>query len=711
MVRPISAALLAAQQAMAPPAIFLRVDDRPPMAERISPTARALPCPQRRQIALAGPTADGYTFVRCYVSDSGTLYAARDTLDGSPVTWQQVATGVKTTGQPIAACVNVENRNHILLAFVAGDNRSIYTITSTDAGQSWGAPAFVYTAPSGSINALALARTGTVALVFFARDPGGTDPDDELAALRWTAASGWTGPYVHPTARWSALNGIAADLDVADPNNPWLLLTSGAGATLTAAVDVCKWFDATSTWDIAHHIITAPPGSGYTFKWPTLIVKGRYGFPLTLYAWLEQYNGSPAYNRYVTAWTPRYSSIPPPLPFPFATYGDWPMALGRGVANNFLAGCDLGYEWPQWAGSPTQESADLGPYVRALTLDEDEDRPGYLRIELDDEGQRFAFAGLPDQPFAMLRPGSQILLGVGRQTPAGPQFAYQAHWWITHTEREALRHNPKREQGTARFILHATNARGWIRQTRATFSLTRNGYTQAEILTWLLSLVAGTVSLPADPRLNRLLARVLVDVGESFDGHLQRLLEETGYLVRWQTIQTDDFAGPSLITAQLKSYDHLDEALSAPELGHPSAMPLLACRHYQLPPGHNHVEAYGALDPVARRPYFGEAWNSTSINNLQQHRVRRHANLNLTSDAHALDVAQRLLLRDSQHQRQTEVTVPYDARIELGDMVAITDAASGLAHARHYVRGLRGRYDATRAIYQLTIIADHYEAV
>ncbi len=711
MVRAISAALLTAQSAMAQPAIFLRVNDCPPLAERIDPLGYALPCPQRRQIALAGPVADGYTFVRCYVSGDGALYAARDRLDGSSVTWQQVATGVKTTGQPIAACLNVDDKNHILLAFVAADNRSIYTVTSTDAGQSWSAPALVYTAPSGTINALARTRTAVVSLIYFARDPGGTDPDDELAVLRWTAASGWTGPYVQPTARWSALNGIAADLDVADPSNPWLLLTSGAGASLPAAVDVCKWFDATLSWDIAHHVMLAPAGSGYTFKWPTMIVKGRYGFPLTLYAWLEQYNGSPAYNRYVTAWTPRYPSIPPPLPFPFASYGDWPLALGRGNVDNFLVGADLAYKWPQWSGSPTQKSADLGPYVRAFTLYEEEDEPGRLEIELDDEGGRFAGAGIPGAPFAMLRPGSQILLGIGRQTTAGPQFAYQAHWWVTHTEREAVRHHPRREQGTTRFILHATNARGWIREIHASFSFSRNTYAQSEILNWLLSLCAGTIVLPHDSRLNRTLARVLIDVGESFDGHLQTLLEENGYLIRWQTAQTDDFTGPSLITAQLKSYNHLDEALSAPELGDPSGIPLLACRHYQLPPGPNHVEVYGAIDPVSRRPYFGEAWNSTAINSLQQHRVKRHTDLNLASDADALDVAQRLLLRAKQHQRQTEVIVPYDARIELGDMVAITDAAIGLAHARHYVRGLRGRYDADRAIYDLAIIADHYEAV
>jgi hypothetical protein len=305
----------------------------------------------------------------------------------------------------------------------------------------------------------------------------------------------------------------------------------------------------------------------------------------------------------------------------------------------------------------------------------------------------------------MLRRGSNILLGLGRQTPEGPAYAYQHHWWVTRVEKAQARAG--KAAGTARLVVHATNAEGWLRDCYAPYSLAKYALARREHLEWLLSFTCPYVALPADGRLANTMAKVLVNVAEPFATLRDLLLAEGGYLVRYESAQSPDFTETTGLTARVKSYDYLDDLASAPRIGTPDGMPVLDLATGQLPPGPNHVEVTGWDGANAT---FGEDWLFADILDNCRHWATKHANLNIASNAEAADVASRLLLRYRHNRRRTEVRIPYDTRIEVGDLVVIADAHTNLDGQPHYVRGLAGRYDSQRGLYDLTVTAHQYEA-
>ena len=696
-MRSISAALDIAQREGAPPAIMVRFDDRPPVAQRIAPSGYNITGQANRPHGVSSallPNPPWHDcFYRVYVDTNGVLWGAVDPLLGVAVQMTQLATGVKTADQP---CAVANDGDTLQVFWVHADNYTIYTRRSADRGQSWGSQVQVNSHGQGSIRAIAATFTGAEFICAWLHDGLGGDPDDRLCIKKSSDGLNWTSQYTH-AARWYASNGLAIDCDRNDPNRIcYALITSVY--EWNGQVEIATFVPATGAFAGPFSIMPHTNGGGFLYKWPSMLIR-RDDFPLCLYTWLECRTAPPSYNRPVVAWTPRPGTVGMLMPFP-ATCADAPLCLARSSLQHFLAGSQYAFQWPRWAGSPTQTSQDLGEHLVAFVLREYEGRRGSLRLEFDDEGRRFADAGVDGTPLAMIRRGANILLGLGRQTPEGPAYAYQHHWWVTHVERSCPRGG--RAAGTARLIVHATNAEGWMHDCYAPYSIAKHALTRREHLEWLLSFTCPNLALPADARLANTMAKVLVNVAEPFAALRDLLLEEGGYLVRYESVQSPDFTATTGLTARVKGYDYLDELAGAPRIGGPDGTPVLDLQTGQLPPGPNHVEVTGWDGASAT---FGEDWLFADIQDNYRHWATKHANLNIASDSEAADVASRILLRHKHNRRRTEVRIPYDTRLEVGDLVAISDPHAQLEGLPHYVRGLHGRFDTLRGLYDLTVTA------
>ena len=114
-------------------------------------------------------------------------------------------------------------------------------------------------------------------------------------------------------------------------------------------------------------------------------------------------------------------------------------------------------------------------------------------------------------------------------------------------------------------------------------------------------------------------------------------------------------------------------------------------------PRPNHTEVYAAFN------CFGEAYDWPALERQQQHIVDKLSDLTITNDPDAGSAAAGLLETHQIHDLQTQLTIPYDPTLDVGDAVSITDEWLGLAAAGRVITALHGKYDRRRGIYTLAL--------
>ena len=690
-----SETLLAAQLAASrAPSLSLRVEDRPPLADRLDWAEIPVAGLTYRRSSGAAAYDNGFV-ARIANTPAGDVAACYDDLTGPDPTWQQIGTGAAPTGDSVCCCTIGDDA---WFFWVSADGRHVYGRLASNHQASWGdtTEAFMLQEEQpGNVRAIAAtAYTVDHVLLAIGVNPGGANPNDYLHVVRKTP-TGWH--LSTPTAGlWYDITGLAIAVHTATVDLTTFIVVTDYTPETGSSLSVMGWGEAAETWHFSRLLIPGAPASGIEYRSPSIIYSPVDDVARFFIGYMEYFSATPADERPTYFWTTNPYRPGLPIPHQCHDYNDWGMHFVQTAAFFYLLGVDKGYKAPRYS---SQFLADLGPDLLAFDLRQDEARPGQLTIWLDDSTRKYHDAGEAGTNLP-LRPASQVILGLGYRTPAGPEQVFDANWWIVSTRREQYRAAGARQgPGTAALVLECIDTYAWLASLQSPYTTVWADYTVADLLIAIVSHVAGDYSVVWQAELDRVLDNALVDVGDSFIPLVRKLLRECGYTLRFQTNQTGE-GGPASLYAHFLpafAYEVTDAARpigAAGEAYVPGEAYLLAAaeEHHEITP--NHIEVYGPL-------YHGEAYDWPAVNS--HHVVVKHSTMQTTTDEETSQIAAALLAWETMSTRRAEVTIPYDVGLELADSVALTCPWLDLTAAPRFIRGLRGRYSCRPPRYDLTL--------
>ena len=655
------------------PALTVRVEDRPPLVDRCAWEDLAVSGPGLRRVSHCTGMDDG-AVARAVVTTDGNTACCRDPLDGTPPSsWLVASAGATATGNAIGIATNGANG---FVAWVAtGNPNSVKWRPTTDRFLSYSAAvATVYTCPAGSLIrgvAAAYDPWGNPILAI-AVSPFLADPDEYLLFAGY-----YGGSWSFSATSTDKYNLISAVAIVAHPSNgDTYILVTDYDVALGSQLCVAKY---SAGWSTGAALMHAAPAAGMQFRFPSLVYSPIGTTDRWLVGWTEYFSFTPPEERPWLYWTtdPMLPGLPNPTPC--TDYADWGQHLCQTADYTYLLGYDHGHRASRVEPAPI---ADLGPDLVEFALEQHEGKAGRLVLQLTDEGQAYATAGQAGALQA-LRPGSQVILGLGYVGTAGAEYAYDANWWIRKITRQQ-----ERAKGTARLIVECVDTLGWLAELRAPYSLAWDSLTVSDIAIRVLRLVAASVSQPFDWSLARAPEEYVLNPGTAYLDALLKLLTEAGCSVRFTTVQSGT-GGPASVTAEV--VDNLT-------IASPTALPVpLACADLAAQPGPNHVQVYAGTT-------HADALDSANIA-VNGDVVRIVRTVPIADPDETADVAANLLALFTRDRRETTVLLPFHPGLEIGDPVTISDPWLGLAAAQRLVTTIRGKYNARTAVYQVTTTA------
>ncbi|MHB1133726.1 MAG: hypothetical protein ACYC4L_15240 [Chloroflexota bacterium] len=683
-MRNLSASLLAAIRSPSrAPLLSLRVEDRPPVGERL----------EWQDLVRSGPDSNGCRaarladgrIVRVQLTGHLAPYAIAvcvDSLSGAQNTWVQIATGVGY-GQP-AVCTWDSS---ILVAWFHANGLTINWRLSSDAGATWGTVEVVSTfiAPEypRALALLWLNATDIIMAIAYHVEPHAAPYNDHVWLIRWRAGI-WS-----PLGNQGDLHP-AGSIAIASPDANTIHVWTACFSAAVGAALYHQAFDTTSNaWlapaPVAIHAAT--PLSATQFSCITGAYLPDGATPRYLLGWIDHLSsGSTPPCQFVYCFTPDPALITVPLSHRLGAapqFAAWDFVAG--AEHVYLVGAQSVWEAARHTAS---RALDLPPeHILTLDLDQESNGGGHLVVRLDDEGARYAAAGQPG-PLRPLRPGSQVILGLGYRGAGGAERSYQADWWLARVHRQ------RQQDGTAVLVLECVDTWGWLERQTAPMTVLHAGKSVGDIVRRLLATVAARAALPADARLDTVVGALSVDVGERYADPLKRLLRENGYGLRFTTTQTGA-GGPANLTATV--YDAVPAPLPAPDLDlGPAGIVPLALSRAAAAPQPNHVAVLGL-------GITNFAYSYDDVEQQAFQRTERWTARHLTTDAATQDVAERLLAWHDAARYVAEVTIPLHPTVEVGDVARLSDAWLGCADTPHLVRALRCRYHGRQGAYTTTL--------
>jgi hypothetical protein len=635
-----SQALLDAQRAPSVvPALRVRLIDRDLGVPRLrwAPLAEgtdpAGPC-------AAAVTGDGALIRARIVASNGGLWVQRvpEPLDSQADFDAWSGLGTVATG-PRLGCAAAGDR--ALIATVQTDNETVEVRESTDGGVSFGSASTVAVA-SGTVTAVACAvrADGSAAVAWAVAG--------EVIAVRRAGTGSWTSP-----AAWShALDSIDA-LAMYDAPDYALLVSGedgegrrGAWTSMLGDGDAAP----AGEWTPLAPVVRADAGTDISYL---ATGAGHAAAPRLMI--IERYEGPGEFDR---------AQIVRPVAGTFFEDGAWAepqpldldspqgLAFAASGTDAFLCAAHL-----VWHAPVPVALYDLSDDVLSAQLEESTTGTR-LRLVLRHD------LPLPDTLVA----GAELLFDTGAVTPDGPHYASGRAYWIVSVTRT-------RHDGRATVEIEADGAIDALRRWRATRQVSWHDATAFQVLRAIARL-AGVPLLSdgASVAATSISRDATIRPGESAWTAMQRVLTRLPDrpVARGHTL--------------LLSAAPPDEQPVAYLGDGPDMHPLHSLHLTDARPALARARVIGAAAVAeAVDPHAASAGAPSTV--LVDHTLWLHGDTQTTADA---------LLRSAARTRDLgTLTAPPHAALEPGDVIEITDAATGADAERYRIASLRFDYVRT----------------
>lgn len=689
-MRSLSSALLAQQRAGGgEPAFLLRFRDRPVEFERFAwaQLFASASSPERPHGATV--VGDGGV-VRVRSRDLGGAAAievcriAPGALGGGAAVWESwttIAGDGYESGEPCAVGIAYGAAQGLVrLAYVrrAGGENQVVILESTDDGANWGAPAVAFTT-STPVRRLALCAHPTLARWAVVWTGSGIGP--AALGLRYDAGAGWSDGGA--TIDVGTVQGIAAQFNVHDQVR---VIVAEGGYRLSHLY----WMPGGPGWQARGTLLEAGADSGWRWEWPSFLTGSA--FWRKVFAYLEV---SPlrSARRCILALSPSEERLTDGVPLSLALEPQQAMVILRSGGYYYLIGARQAYRALAFSGTG-DDVLDLTARLVALRYhDPGSMRPASLRLELANDDGALGAAG-QEGPYRALRPGSEIVLGLGYRTASGPEVSLLPACYVDRLVYH-------REDGRAWLTVHALDAWGHLERIKSPRELVfGDGVTAEDVATWLCGYVAADLRDFASPRMlqsfssfvvhparrvEELAVPLTVDEGESLAAALRRCLRAVGVYVRFWREQDAAHADPVRAAALSPTPDDAS-IYSYGDGAHP-----LWRAQYGGAGGQviNDVEVYG-------EGAYGQATDFAHLTAWGKRLVAKVHDRTLATAATCDARAARVLEEEQRRALGGWLEAPVNVGQEVMDVIDVTDATAGLSGRRYRVRALTFTYDGRR---------------
>jgi hypothetical protein len=403
----------------------------------------------------------------------------------------------------------------------------------------------------------------------------------------------------------------------------------------------------------------ADAGAGFEFRSPSLLRPDVFRL-----FYVEKYTGTVGYSRPLWSATVQGSSFAGNLwrePAPFNLTSTYGLAL-------VASGEYLWLSMPSGVWRAPSDSAPLDVTADVLAVEASWIPAGAkAKLLLRNDDGRYSSPG--SGSLAALQLGSELKLGLGYRSSAGPETSPASFLWVTGWEHIS-------EGGRALLALEAEDGWGLLERWRSRRQLAWSvgQRTVQQLLAYLLARVGfSLVTLNVSSEVSSLTPAFVVQPGESAASALRRLL----------TLVPD-----VLFFGQASAYLKHPRTTDTSDYSYGTSHAISRARYAQRGQDSNWVQVMGS-------GIVGEGFTWSEVETVGE-RLRQVHDLNLADSSSSNERAQTVLRKAALEALNGKVTVPVNCGQELYDVVEITDARAGLSAARRRVLGLSFTYDCQR---------------
>ncbi|MBI4507538.1 MAG: hypothetical protein HY691_18555, partial [Chloroflexi bacterium] len=551
-MRTLSGALLAQQRSGGgEPAFLLRFRDRPVEFERFAWAQLFASAGSPERPHAAAVVGDG-GIVRVRSRDLGGGQAAIDVcrvapadLGGGAAVWESWTTiasnGYEGTPACPVSCAYGAAQGRVRMAY-AGVDSTVLVVESSDDGRTWGSPTVAFTA-SAPAEKLALCAHPSLARWAIVYAGGGLGPP--TLYLRYEQGSGWTDGG--GTTDLGTVQAIAAQFNAYDQVRA--IVAEGS-----YRLSHLYWVPDGPGWQARGTLLEAGADSGWRWEWPSFLTGSAVWRKIFAYVETSPLRSA---RRCVVALSPAEERLTDGLPLALALAPTYGLTILQAGDYYYLVGTRQAYRAPRFTGAG-EDVLDVSDRLVGLRYhDPGGMRPASLRLELANDDGALSAAG-QSGPFRALRPGSEVVLGLGYRLASGSEVSLLPPCYVDRVVSH-------RQEGRAWATVYALDAWGHLDRIRSPRELVfGTGVTAEDVATWLCGYVAADLydfdsarmlqtfsSFVVHParRVEELAAPLTVAEGESLGAALRRCLRAVGTYVRFWRDQDPAHLDPARATA------------------------------------------------------------------------------------------------------------------------------------------------------------------
>lgn len=687
-MRTLSSSLLAQQRSGGgEPAFLLRFRDRPVEYERFAWAQLFASAGSPERPHWATVVGDG-GIVRVRSRALGDGQAAIDVcriapadLGGGAAVWESWTTVASNGYEGLApcpvGCAYGAAQGRVRVAY-AGAGSTVLVVESSDDGRTWGSPAVAFTA-SAPVEKLALCAHPSLARWAVVYAGGGLGPP--RLSLRYDEGSGWADGGA--TTDVGSVQAVAAQFNVHDQVR--VIVADG-----TYRLSHLYWVPGGAGWQARGTLLEAGAESGWRWEWPSFLTGSAVWRKVFAYVETAPLRSA---RRGVVALSPAEERLTDGVPVALALEPTYGLVILEAGGSYYLVGTRQAYRAARFTGTG-EDVLDASERLRALRYyDPGGMRPVSLRLELANDDGALGAAG-QSGAYRALRPGSEIVLGLGYRLASGSEVSLLPPCYVDRVVYH-------RQEGRAWVTVYALDAWGHLDRIRSPRELVfGNGVTAEDVATWLCGYVVADLydfanarmlqtfsSFVVHParRVEELAAPLTVAEGESLGAALRRCLRAVGCYVRFWRDQDPTHLDPARATALSPTPDEAS-VYSYGDGQHPITRAQYGGAGGQVV---NDVEVYG-------EGAHGQATDFAHLAAWGKHLVEKVHDRTLATDEACNARAARVLEEEQRRALAGWIETPINVGQEVMDVVDVTDATAGLSGRRYRVRALAFEYDGRR---------------
>ncbi|MDE3076457.1 MAG: hypothetical protein KGJ86_13630, partial [Chloroflexota bacterium] len=401
-------------------------------------------------------------------------------------------------------------------------------------------------------------------------------------------------------------------------------------------------------------------------RFPALsVVDGLYRL-----AYIEHDDGSADANPYDRARTS--------ASLDFVHWSDRPPVSGQQMLNTpawlkagaayYVLNCAYVFDWPVYDGADSSRNSDLSAQVLSFERRERPPAPSQVQVVLSNQAGQYS----PPGPAGLVRNG-RMTLSEGYVTSAGAELVPVGHYYLEHWFY-------RRSAGENELVLLAVDT------TRRLDREASQQWVYGNVsVGWLILEVAAkaglfAVSLPATSQFSQVVARFVVNPGDTWRLALHRLMQLYG-------AEYSLDANEQLVVRELSPGDQVAWSFG-PEI--------LAAQWGSAYQAANHVRVFGS-GAVA------ESWDFQAAAVTGEERYRHVVDRQLTTAAECQLRATLELQIEQRKAGSGILDVPLHPGLELFDVISASDAAAGLSNQPYRIQAIRTVMNVLKADYDMRL--------